>query len=134
MLFNASDKIKYVRRDGAVTTKTEIIVPTNHNAEIRKLTFKNDSDVDKTLELTSYTEPILSENPDDISHKVFNSMFLESSFDSNTNTLFTKRVSRTGGATSYMFNRFVIENPIDEYSYETDRFNFVGRGYSYENP
>jgi cellobiose phosphorylase len=123
----ASDKIKYLRRDGAITTKTEIIVTTDHNAEIRKLTFINDSDSDKKLELTSYTEPILSENPADISHKTFNSMFLESSFDSNTETLFTKRVSRTGGATSYMLNRFIIENPLEDYSYETERINFIGR-------
>ena len=130
----ASDKIKYLRRDGKITTKTEIIVTTNHNAEIRKLTFINDSDSDKKLEITSYTEPIISENPADISHKTFNSMFLESSFDNNTNTLFTKRVSRTGGATSYMLNRFIIDNPLNDYSYETDRFNFIGRNNSSSNP
>ncbi len=130
----SSDRIKYLRKDGFITTKTEIIVTANHNAEIRKITFINDSDNSKKLELTSYTEPILSENPDDISHRVFNSMFLESSFETETNSLIMKRVSRTGGATSYMLNRFIIENPLENYSYETDRFSFVERGNSYQNP
>ena len=130
----ASDKIKYIRKDGMITTTTEIIVTRDHNAEIRKLTFLNDSDTDKKLQITSYTEPILSENTADVAHRVFNSMFLESSYDTDTNTLITKRVSRTGGATSYMLNRFIINNPLDKYSYETDRFSFVGRGNTYQNP
>ena len=130
----ASDKIKYIRKDGPITTKTEIVVTSSHNAEIRKLTFINNSDKPKRLELTSYTEPILSENPQDVAHRVFNSMFLESKYLSDSNSLVTKRVSRDEGATSYMLNRLIIDNPLDEYSYETDRFNFVGRGYSYQNP
>ncbi len=130
----ASDKIKYIRKDGLITTTTEIIVTKDHNAEIRKITFINDSEKDKQLEITSYTEPILSENPSDIAHRVFNSMFLDSVYENETNTLITKRVSRTGGASSYMLNRFIMENPLDEYSYETDRFSFVGRGNTYSNP
>ena len=130
----ASDRIKYVRCDEKITTKTEIVVTANHNAEIRKITFINNSDTVRHLELTSYTEPILSENPADVSHRVFNSMFLHSNFDSSTDSLITRRISRTDGATSYMLNRFIIENPLDKYTYETDRFNFVGRGNTYQNP
>ena len=46
----ASDKIKYLRRDDMITTKTEIVVCRNHHAEIRKITFKNESEEDKELE------------------------------------------------------------------------------------
>ena len=59
-----------------VSTKTEIVVCKDYHAEIRKITFKNEDDTDKELELTSYTEPILSENMDDVSHRVFNNMFI----------------------------------------------------------
>ena len=41
--------------DGKITTKTEIVVTKNHHAEIRKITFKNESDDVKRLELTTYT-------------------------------------------------------------------------------
>ena len=109
----AADKIKYLRTDGKVTTKTEIVVTKNHHAEIRKITFKNESDDIKRLELTTYTEPILSENMDDISHRVFNSMFLTSQYDSDSNSLIVRRKSRNDtNINSYMVHRLLIEDPI----------------------
>ena len=131
----ASDKIKYTRRDNSIITKTEIVVSKNYHAEIRKVTFKNESDIDKILELTSYTEPILSENMDDVSHKVFNSMFIKTDFDSNTSTLIAKRKPRgDSNVNSYMFTRLIMDAPLDEYSYETERSNFIGRGNTVATP
>ena len=125
----ASDKIKYLRRDDMISTKTEIVVCRNHHAEIRKITFKNESEEDKELELTSYTEPIISENMDDVSHKVFNNLFIKTEYDKDTNSLIAKRRSRGDSpVNSYMLTRLIIENPLDKYSYETERSNFIGRG------
>lgn len=124
----AADKIKYSRRDAAITTKTEIVVCKDHHAEIRKITFKNEGEVDKELEITSYTEPILSENMDDVSHRVFNNMFISTEYDHQTNSIIAKRKSR-GDSTvnSYMVTRLIIKNPVDKYSFETERSNFLGR-------
>ena len=131
----AADKIKYLRTDGKITTKTEIVVTKNHHAEIRKITFKNESDEVKRLELTTYTEPILSENMDDISHRAFNSMFLTSKYDSESNSLIVRRKSRNdSNINSYMLHRLLIEDPMDEYSYETERRNFLGRNQTMQNP
>ena len=125
----ASDKIKYLRRDDMISTKTEIVVCRNHHAEIRKITFKNESDEDKELELTSYTEPIISENMDDVSHKVFNNMFIKTEYDKDTNSLIAKRRSRGDSPiNSYMLTRLIIDEPLDKYSYETERSSFIGRG------
>ena len=130
----ASDKIKYIRRDGNITTKTEIIVTRDNHSEIRKYTFTNDSDDFKVLELTTYTEPILSENIADVSHKVFNNMFLESEYDDKLNTLTMMRKNRENNSKCYMVNRLLIEQPVDSYSYETDRFNFIGRNHTATDP
>ena len=125
----AADKIKFIRRDASISTKTEIVVSKSHHAEIRKISFKNESLEDKELELTSYTEPILSENMDDISHKVFNSMFIKTEYDKETNSLIAKRKSRSeANINSYMVTRLIISDPQDDYSYETERSNFIGRG------
>jgi cyclic beta-1,2-glucan synthetase len=125
----ASDKIKYLRRDDMISTKTEIVVCRNHHAEIRKITFKNESEEDKELELTSYTEPIISENMDDVSHKVFNNLFIKTEYDKDTNSLIAKRRSRGDSpVNSYMLTRLIIEDPLDKYSYETERSSFIGRG------
>ena len=131
----AADKIKYLRIDGKITTKTEIVVTKNHHAEIRKITFKNESDAIKRLELTSYTEPILSENMDDVSHRVFNSMFLSSMYDSDSNSLIVRRKSRNDtNINSYMLHRLLVDDPLSEYSYETERKNFLGRNQTMQNP
>ena len=131
----ASDKIKFLRFDGDISTKTEIIVTHNHHAEIRRVTFKNESDKIKRLELTSYTEPILSDNMDDISHRVYNNMFLSMNYDSETNSIIVKRKNREQGlVNAYMVNKLVIDNPLSEYTYEKERVNFIGRGHTINNP
>ena len=131
----ASDKIKYLRADGSISTKTEIVVTKNHNAEIRKITFKNESDEIKRLELTSYTEPILSENMDDVSHRVFNSMFISSIYDEKEHTLMMKRKTRgDSNITNYMVTRMILEEPTSEYTYETERSKFVGRNHTVNDP
>lgn len=130
----ASDKIKFQRKDGFITTKTEVIVTRDHHAELRKITFQNDGDDFQVLELTTYTEPILSENPDDISHRVFNNMFLECEFDPSTSSLITTRKSRQNNIHNYMVNRLFIERPVDIYTYETNRATFIGRGHTTKNP
>ena len=126
----AADKIKYMRRDRDISTKTEIVVCKSHHAEIRKISFKNESNEDKTLELTTYTEPILSENMDDVSHKVFNNMFIHTDYDSKTNSLIAKRKNRgDSNVNSYMVTRMIIPEPLDDYSYETERRSFIGRNH-----
>ena len=124
----AADKIKYIRRDTNISTKTEIVVCKNYHAEIRKVSFKNESNEDKELELTTYTEPILSENGDDISHKVFNSMFISTEFNATTNSLIAKRKNRgDSNVNSYMVTRLFIPEVESNYTYETERVNFIGR-------
>ena len=126
----AADKIKFLRRDGNISTKTEIVVCKNHHAEIRKITLKNEDEFDRELEITSYTEPILSENMDDVSHKVFNNMFISTEFDPKTDSLIAKRKSRgDSNINSYMVTKLIMENPLNKYSYETERSNFIGRNH-----
>ena len=124
----AADKIKYIRKDTNISTKTEIVVCKNYHAEIRKISFKNESDEDKELELTTYTEPILSDNNDDVSHKVFNSMFIKTEYDSATNSLIAKRKNRgDSNINSYMLTRLIIPETTTGYTYETERSTFIGR-------
>ena len=130
----AADKIKYLRQDRNISTKTEIVVSKNNHAEVRKITFKNTSDEDVNLELTTYTEPILSENMDDVSHKVFNNMFVTTEFDKTTNSLIAKRHNRgDSSVNSYMFNRLITFTEDEPFTYETERTNFIGRNHVLNN-
>ncbi len=131
----ASDKIKYIKTNGNLTITTEIIVTKEHHAEIRKITFQNLGEEDVELELTTYLEPIVCENMADVSHPVFNNMFLKTYYDKETKSLISMRKSKLeGNANDYFIHRLVIENPKEEFSYETNRFHFIGRGNTTENP
>ena len=130
----ALDNIKFVRSDKDVITTTEIVVTRTHHAEIRKITLKNISNKDKKLEITTYTEPILSMNMDDVSHPVFNNLFVYSEYDKETNSIIVRRKLRNSKTTYYMINRLLIEEPLGEYEFETNRAQFIGRGRNTNNP
>lgn len=130
----ALDRIKFIRQDSLVTTTTEIVVAKNHNAEIRKITFKNMSEVAKTLELTSYMEAILSENLDDISHRAFNNMFVDSEYDKETHSLIMHRKLRGKTTNYYMIQRLWVKDPLSSYEYETNRASFLGRNRTAKDP
>lgn len=130
----ALDRISYMRFDNNIVTNTEVIVTKKHNAEIRKITFKNVSNNERHLELTTYTEPIICENDADIGHRVFNSMFIKSEYDSDTDSLIFHRNNRNSKDKYYMINRLVIENAQDNYTYETERSNFIDKKTGYSNP
>ncbi len=129
----ASDRINFLRQDGDVLTKTEIIVTKEHDAEIRKITFKNHSEEDKYLEVTTYTEPIIVENIEDISHRTFKSLFIESSFDEEKEALIMCRKNNSKRTRDYMVTKLLIE---DEHSisFETERSRFIGRNKNTNNP
>ena len=53
-----SNKIK--RIDGSIETITEITVAPEENVEIRRLKIKNIGNIEETIEITSYLEPVLA--------------------------------------------------------------------------
>lgn len=130
----ALDRMKFIRSDNDIITTTEIVVPKTHHAEIRKVTFKNVSPKSKTLEITTYTEPILCENNDDISHKAFQNLFIQSEYNEENDAIIMHRKLRDKNDHYYMVNRLLITNPNQKYSYETNRANFIGRNRTNANP
>lgn len=130
----ASDRLKYVLVENEVATTTEIIVSTMYNAEIRKVTLKNNAKKRKTIELTTYLEPTITENVNDVTHRTFNNLFLESEYDTNLQALIMKRVLRNKIDRYYLLHRLYIPNYKNDYEYETQRVRFIGRDRTASNP
>ena len=130
----ASDRINFIRQDGAITTKTEIIVTKEHNAEIRRVTFRNHSDKDIELELTTYTEPIIIENIEDVTHRTFKNLFVNSEYDSEHESIIMCRRNNNKKTSQYFVNRLLIEDNKQPVSYETERDAFIGRNRNTNNP
>ena len=129
----ASDRITFLRLDNEVLTKTEMIVTKEHDAEIRKITFKNHSDEDKYLEVTTYTEPIIIENIEDITHRTFKSLFISSKFDKDKEALIMCRKNNSKKTRDYMVTKLLVEGD-HSMQFETERANFIGRNRNTDRP
>lgn len=130
----ATDRITFMRQDESISTKTEIIVTKEHNAEIRRVTLKNNSNSDVELELTTYTEPIIIENIEDITHRTFKNLFVNSEYDKSTESIIMCRRNNNKNISQYLVNRLLIEDIEHTISYETERASFIGRNRNTNNP
>ncbi len=130
----ASDRIKYVLSKNNITTTTEVVVTDNTPVEIRKITLKNHSKEKKQLELTSYLEPIITENINDVTHRTFHSLFMESSYDDEIEALIMKKIVRNQGNPYYLLHKLWVEDHLNPYEYETMRESFIGRNHTSQNP
>ena len=126
----ANDRIKFLRVDNNVATQTEIIVTKDHPVEIRKVTFKNNLDINKKLELTTFNEVILEPNIDDIIHRTFRNLFISSKYDEENQALIMCRRNNSKKVSNYMVGKLLVENNSYAISYETERNKFIGRGHN----
>ncbi len=130
----ASDKIRFLRSDSGIETCTDITVLKDHYAEIRRITFTNSTNDDVDLELTSYSEVVLSPRGEDENHRVFNSMKILSEYDAEHEALLFSRPAQNGVRHFAMHRLWVCDTENGEHrvdnlvEYETSRLKFLGRG------
>ena len=131
----ASDKMSFLRVDDGVETKTEVTVFKDRSAEIRRLTFTNNSGQDVELELTTYGEVVLAPAAEDENHRVFNGMKIQSEYDAEHEALIFSRPGNYG-TKNYMLHKLWVTDTGDKsdrtdlVEYETSRVKFIGRGNS----
>ncbi len=128
----ASDKLSYLRVDHDVETKTEVTVLKDRSAELRRITFANNSGQDVDLEITTYGEVVLAPAAEDESHRVFAGMKVLSEYDSEHEALLFSRPG-AHGSRNHMLHKLWVEECEDGNSlveYETSRLKFLGRGNS----
>lgn len=126
----APDNIKINRVDGNLETTTKTIIAPNTTVEIRNIEIKNNGFDEELIELTSYFEPILSSKEADISHKVFNNLFLRFDIDEETDSLLIERKEREYNSNNLFLgiNLYTENDTIGELEYEIDKEKFMGRG------
>ncbi len=137
----ASDKISFLRVDEGIETKTEITVLKERSAEIRRITFTNNSGSDADLEITSYGEVVLATCAEDESHRVFNGMKILSEYDSEHEALLFVKPAANNTRNYLLHKLWVADNGNDGdkggcsnlVEYETSRLKFLGRGNSLQH-
>ncbi|HHV95362.1 MAG TPA: glycosyl transferase [Clostridiaceae bacterium] len=130
------EKAEFRRRDGDIETRTEIIVSTEDNTEIRRVSLTNHDNEAAVIELTSYLEIVLSHPDADIAHPAFNKLFVTTEFNSQYNFILAKRRPRSDNDTRwYALHMVNVEGEvIGNIQYETDRAKFIGRNRTLRNP
>ena len=124
------DKDEMKLNNGIIKAKITTTVDSNNPVEIRRLTLKNESQEEQTLEITTCFEPVLSIKEQDYAHQSFNNLFLVYEFDKENNCLILTRKTRNENEKKAYLSTslFSSENKASELEFEIDKEKFVGRG------
>ncbi len=139
------DRAEFLRRDGVFESKLEVIVSPEDDAELRRLTITNHDSRARTLEITSYSEVVLTQPAADDAHPAFAKLFVQTEFVPGIGVLLATRRPRSieeprvWAAHMAALEEIRLENgkldviEMDLYSlnppqFETDRAQFLGRG------
>ncbi len=135
VLFEAH-KAEFWRQDGAISTRMEVTVAPDDDAEIRLVTLTNHGSERCRLMLTSYAEPVLAAQTEDRRHPSFNKLFIESEFLPAYNALLFRRRPRSSKEPCIYMAHMLISatDQASHVSYEAERYRFIGRGRTPRSP
>jgi len=132
------DKAEFRRRSGPCETITEIVVSAEDDAEVRRVTLVNTSRKTCQLELTSYLELALAPHRTDRAHPAFNKLFIETEWLPHCEALVARRRLRAPDDQPIWAAHLMVpessSSTADSTEFETDRAQFLGRGWTLENP
>lgn len=130
------DKAVYQRVDGEIGTSLEVVVTSEDNAEIRRVSLRNNGDTSCILEVTSYFEVVMGSRSSDIAHPAFSNLFVRTEFNEEHKALLANRRPRGQEDKEMWIAAIPVINGeiVDDIQFETDRMQFIGRGHTVHNP
>jgi cyclic beta-1,2-glucan synthetase len=132
----SEDRAEITRQDGTITTTQEILVSSEDDAEVRRVSIANLGDQIREIELTSYAEIVLAPHAADDAHPAFSKLFVETEFVADVAAILaTRRLRTPGEAPVWAAHLAVVEGEtIGDVQFETDRARFLGRGRGVRTP
>src|SRR5260370_10712482 len=129
-------RAEFVRHDGTLKTSLEVVVSTEHDGEVRRVSITNSGTRTREIELTSYAELVLAPYADDAAHPAFSKLFVQTEFIPGAGTLLaTRRRNSPEQPEVGTAHLVVIEGETDGgLQFETDRAQFLGRGQGIRTP
>lgn len=130
------DHASYFREMANIDTKTDIVVSTEDNAEIRRISLTNHGLKAASLEVTSFFELALSHHNSDLAHPAFNNLFVQTEPVLEHNCLLAYRRPRSeSDPRLFAMHQVVVQGEsVGPLQYETDRGKFIGRGRDISSP
>ena len=130
------DRAEFTRHDRSMKTTLEVVVSSEDDAEVRRLTITNTGSRARDIQVTSYAEMALIAQAADVAHPAFANLFVETEFVPALGALLATRRKRSSGETSvFAAHTVTVEGECKgDLQYETDRAKFLGRGHSVREP
>src|SRR5215217_3653424 len=91
----SEDKADFRRVDSGISTRMEVVVSAEDNAEVRRISLTNHSSRMREVELTSYAEIVLASQSADAAHQAFSNLFIETEFVPGENAILAHRRQRS---------------------------------------
>ncbi len=126
----SEDRVEFARRDGSISTGLTVVVSTEHDAEIRRLTLTNLGSQVREIEVTSYAEIALAPQAADVAHPSFQNLFVQTEWVPDVDALVATRRPRSDDEPRIWAAHVAATDTTNGtgVQYETDRARFLGRG------
>ena len=127
----SEERAEIIRRDGDWSTTFEVVVSSEDDAEVRRISVTNMGTRARDLQVTSYAELSLAPHAVDVAHPAFANLFVQTEFVPEISALLATRRRRSDDdATVWAAQVVVVEgDTVGELQFETDRARFLGRGH-----
>ncbi len=121
---------------GEIETHTQVSVSPEDDVEVRRITLTNNGRKVRTIEVTSYAEPVLVDPRADAAHPAFQNLFVQTRLVRGRQAILAKRRARSADErTPYAVHLMTCYGQeVGEPQYETDRNAFIGRGRDLASP
>ncbi|MDE2223766.1 MAG: cyclic beta 1-2 glucan synthetase, partial [Xanthomonadaceae bacterium] len=122
-------RAEFHRNDFGITTEMLVAVSAEDDIELRRLRVTNRTGKTRTLDITSYAEPVLAPPEADAAHPVFSKLFLETEAVPELDALLVSRRPRSPDEHHpWLLHQMTTRGGIvGEGTFETDREVFIGR-------
>jgi cyclic beta-1,2-glucan synthetase len=126
----SADRAVIRRRDEDISSQLDIVVSTEDDVEVRRLTLRNHGTRVREIDVTSYAEVVLAPDVSDQAHPAFGKFWVVTENLWGGAALQSQRRPRDPGVMpTWAFHVLSLEGPPQgPLEWETDRARFIGRG------
>lgn len=126
----AEDYARFTHRHGDLTTHLDVLVSGEDDGEVRRVSLTNSGRRARHIDVTSYSELVLTTPATDNAHPAFAKLFVVTEYLEELNALIaTRRRRGPDEAETWAAHFAVVEGEVlSKPQYETDRARFIGRG------
>ncbi len=131
-----TERASFRRRDDQLTTVLDVVVSTEDDVEVRRLTVRNQGTRVREIDVTSYAEIVLTSAANDLAHPAFGKLFVETEYLPELAALVGHRRPRSpDDPGAWFFHTLSLHGRAQgSLEWETDRARFLGRGRSVADP